>query len=49
MVPVALAERSYTIELGQDWLETIGARIGALLALEREAVVSGAPVAGTSL
>ncbi len=44
-VPVALAERSYSIELGHDWLETIGARIGALLGAERVAVVSVAPVA----
>ncbi len=44
-VPVSLAERSYAIELGHDWLETIGARIGTLLAVERVAVVSVAPVA----
>ena len=44
-MPVALAERSYALELGYDWLETIGARIGALLAVERVAVVSVAPVA----
>ena len=44
-VPVSLAERSYAIELGHDWLETIGARIGAQLAVERVAVVSVAPVA----
>jgi 3-dehydroquinate synthase len=44
-VPVALAERSYSIELGHDWLETIGARIGALLGVEKVAVVSVAPVA----
>lgn len=44
-VPVALGERSYSIELGHDWLETIGARIGVLLAVERVAIVSVAPVA----
>lgn len=44
-VPVALAERSYAIELGHDWLETIGARIGSLLGVERVAIVSVAPVA----
>lgn len=44
-VPVALAERSYAIELGHDWLETIGARVGSLLGAERVAVVSVAPVA----
>ncbi len=44
-VPVALAERSYAIELGHDWLETIGARIGSLLDAEKVAVVSVAPVA----
>ena len=44
-VPVALAERSYAIELGHDWLETIGARVGSLLGTERVAVVSVAPVA----
>ena len=44
-VPVALGERSYAIELGHDWLETIGARIGVLLGVERVAIVSVAPVA----
>ncbi len=44
-VPVLLAERSYAIELGHDWLETIGERIGALLAAERIALVSVATVA----
>jgi len=44
-VPVALGERSYAIELGHDWLETIGTRIGTLLGVERVAVVSVAPVA----
>lgn len=44
-VPVALADRSYSIELGHDWLETIGTRIGALLGAEKVAVVSVAPVA----
>ncbi len=44
-VPVALAERSYAIELGHDWLTTIGERIGGLLGAERVAVVSVAPVA----
>lgn len=44
-VPVSLGERSYAIELGHDWLETIGARIGSMLAVERVAVVSVAPVA----
>ncbi|MEZ4279322.1 MAG: 3-dehydroquinate synthase [Myxococcota bacterium] len=44
-VPVALAERSYAIELGHDWLETIGGRIGALLGAEKVAVVSVTPVA----
>jgi len=44
-VPVALGERSYAIELGHDWLETIGERAGGILAAERVAIVSVAPVA----
>lgn len=44
-VPVALGERSYAVELGHDWLETIGTRIGTMLGVERVAVVSVAPVA----
>lgn len=44
-VKVALGERSYVIELGHDWLETIGSRIGERLAAERIAIVSVPPVA----
>jgi len=44
-VSVALADRSYAIELGHDWLEAIGARITERLAVERIAIVSVAPVA----
>ncbi|MCB9722928.1 MAG: 3-dehydroquinate synthase [Spirochaetaceae bacterium] len=44
-VPVALADRSYAIELGQDWLTTIGRRIGDLLACERIALVTVPTVA----
>jgi 3-dehydroquinate synthase len=39
-VPVDLGERSYRVELGQDWLETIGRRIGDRLGAERIALVT---------
>ncbi len=44
-VAVSLADRSYSIELGHDWLETIGQRVGSLLGAEKVAIVSVAPVA----
>lgn len=44
-VEVALGERSYAIELGHDWLVTIGRRIAERLGAERVAIVSVAPVA----
>lgn len=44
-VPVELGERSYAIELGHDWLETIGRRIGDRLDSERVAVVTVPTVA----
>lgn len=44
-VEVALAERSYAIELGHDWLETAGRRMVGLLEVEKVAIVSVAPVA----
>lgn len=44
-VDVALAERSYAIELGHDWLETAGRRMVDLLEVEKVAIVSVAPVA----
>jgi len=39
-VPVELGERSYGVELGQDWLETIGRRIGDRLATDRVALIT---------
>jgi 3-dehydroquinate synthase len=39
-VPVDLGERSYRVELGLDWLETIGRRIGDQLDAERIALVT---------
>lgn len=39
-VPVDLGERSYRVELGRDWLETIGRRIGEQLDVERIALVT---------
>jgi 3-dehydroquinate synthase len=39
-VPVDLGERSYSVELGEDWLETIGRRIGDRLGVERVALVT---------
>jgi shikimate kinase/3-dehydroquinate synthase len=45
LVPVDLGERSYNVELGQDWLETIGRQIGDRLAAERVALVTVPTVA----
>jgi len=39
-VPVDLGERSYRVEIGRDWLETIGRRIGDRLGAERVALVT---------
>lgn len=39
-VPVDLGERSYSVELGRDWLETIGRRIADRLGAERVALVT---------
>ena len=39
-VPVELGERSYSVELGRDWLETIGRRIADRLGTERVALVT---------
>ncbi len=44
-VPVRLGERSYEIQLGQDWLETVGRKIAADLGTERIALVTVPPVA----
>lgn len=44
-VPVDLGERSYSVELGRDWLETIGRRIGDRLGAERIALVTVPSVA----
>lgn len=44
-VPVDLGERSYRVELGRDWLETIGRRIGDELGAERIALVTVPTVA----
>lgn len=44
-VPVALAERSYEVEIGQDWLETIGRRIVDRVGSDRFALVTVPPVA----
>jgi 3-dehydroquinate synthase len=44
-VPVALAERSYEILIGDDWLETAGRRIGASLSAERIALITVPSVA----
>lgn len=44
IVPVELAERSYPIELGQDWLETIGRRIVDRLGADRIALITVPPV-----
>jgi 3-dehydroquinate synthase len=44
-VPVNLGERSYAVEIGRDWLETIGRRIGTLLGAERVALVTVPTVA----
>jgi len=44
-VPVDLGDRSYSIELGSDWLETIGRRIAERLGVERIALVTVPTVA----
>jgi len=44
-VPVSLGDRSYAVEIGQDWLETIGRRIGDRLGVERVALVTVPTVA----
>lgn len=44
-VPVDLGERSYRVELGRDWLETVGRRIGERLAADRVALVTVPTVA----
>ena len=44
-VPVDLDERSYAVELGRDWLTTIGRRIGRQLAAERIALITVPTVA----
>jgi len=44
-VPVELGERSYSIELGHDWLTTIGRRAADRLGAERIALVTVPPVA----
>ena len=44
-VPVELGERSYAIELGHDWLTTIGRRAADRLGAERIALVTVPPVA----
>jgi 3-dehydroquinate synthase len=45
VVPVALGERSYSVELGHDWLETIGRQIIERIATERIALVTVPSVA----
>lgn len=40
VVPVELAERSYEIGIGTDWLETIGAEAAALLEAPRVALIT---------
>ena len=44
-VPVRLGERSYDVELGDDWLQTIGRRASDLLQAERVAIVTVPSVA----
>jgi 3-dehydroquinate synthase len=44
-LPVSLGERSYAIELGQDWLATIGRRAAERLGAERIALVTVPTVA----
>jgi shikimate kinase/3-dehydroquinate synthase len=44
-VPVDLGERSYQVEIGRDWLETVGRRIGERLAADRVALVTVPTVA----
>ncbi|MFK7897498.1 MAG: 3-dehydroquinate synthase [Myxococcota bacterium] len=44
-VSVELAERSYAISLGDDWLETAGRRIGKSLSAERIALITVPTVA----
>jgi len=44
-VPVSLGERSYDVELGHDWLETIGRRAADRLQAERVALVTVPTVA----
>lgn len=44
-VAVDLGERSYEVELGDDWLETIGRRIADRLGAERVAIVTVPSVA----
>ena len=39
-LPIDLGERSYAVEFGRDWLETIGRRIGGRLGAERIALVT---------
>jgi shikimate kinase / 3-dehydroquinate synthase len=39
-VPVELAERSYSIEMGYDWLESIGRRAAVRLGAERIALIT---------
>jgi len=40
VVPVELGDRSYSIEIGSDWLEAIGRRLGERLGAERVALVT---------
>ena len=44
-VAVDLGERSYDVELGHDWLETIGRRIAARLGTDQIVLVTVPPVA----
>jgi 3-dehydroquinate synthase len=44
-VPVSLGDRSYSVDFGQDWLETIGRRIATRLETDRIALITVPPVA----
>ena len=44
-VAVELGERSYDIEIGEDWLETIGRRVADRLDVERVALLTVPTVA----
>lgn len=45
VVPVELADRSYSIEIGADWLEALGKRIAQRLGAERVALITVPTVA----